>query len=476
MLTRNFKIFCFIVLSMSQALAFGDKTINVKPLVHDASGIENTADAMPFFTDFIQISNNISSVAYHDNESIYLAFSTENKMLMRSLKEVGLRLKFKGNKNQEFEIRLQSAEGQFNFRQPVRIASGIEPLLPKQVNNQLREFLPPSEYTAYLVPASRRKGGQLVIPEFDALYQDSSSTLVLRIPLGNPVYPASILPFDKKGKLKVEVEIGEEFFTRGFISGPGDFYSGRSRNQASAGLKNNDEEPLPFGYEKFDIELLFENWPEVSKNNKIQKAEFNLNAYLELLDTWSAESRFNRGGGFGGGRAGQGGAPGIPPISVQALFAGEPVVKAGIAYVSTFLSLSEAEREQIFQDFSVQWETDSYFPVLVTLRTNLHKSYLDLSRWTIFLEDEDQNQYESIKVVDVTDIGARAANKDDDADNKIQRPIFSSRMKKLVMLFPKQGRGGHSIWQVANRKITFVVLSNEHFEQRLEAEWRVPNI
>lgn len=467
---KYFNILSFIVLSMSQALALGDKTVNVKPLLNSTAEIESTGDALPFLTDFIQISNRISCVAYHDNENIYLAFSTGHEMLARSLKEVGLRLKMKGNKNQEFEIRLQPAEGQFNFRQPVRIASGIEPLLPKQVKNQLREFMPPSEYNAYLLPANKRQTGQLVIPEFDALYQDSPATLVLRLPLNNPVYPASILPFDKRGKLKVEIEIGEAFLTRGIIRGPGDFYSRRSRGRPSAGLSHDDEEPSPFGYEKFAVVLLFENWLEVSKNITIQKMDFNLNAYLELLDTWSAASRLNRGG-----RARQGAGPGMPPISVQALFAGETVVKAGVEYVSTFLKLSGAEREQIFQDFSTQWQTEFYFPVLVTLRTNLHKSYLDLSRWTIFLEDEDRNQYEAIKVVDVTDTGAHATNKDDGDDKKIRRPIFSSRMKKLVMLFPRLGRDGEPIWQQTNRKITFVVLSNEHFEHRLEAEWRVPN-
>ena len=139
-----------------------------------------------------------------------------------------------------------------------------------------------------------------------------------------------------------------------------------------------------------------------------------------------------------------------------------------------YLRLADTEQEQIYQDFNMQWRTDAYLPVLVTLRTNLHQSYLDLSRWTMFLEDEDRMQYEAVEVTDVTDSDPRTAAKGGVEENKIRRPVFSSLVKEIVMLFPQHDQDDKPIWEKSNRKFKLVILSNEHIEQRLELEWRIP--
>ena len=452
-------------------LAKGDKTIEVKALAGDNQAGGAAQYALPYLLDFIEISDHVLAAAYFDANSIYLALTSRERALSRSLKEVGLTLKFKGRKHDAFGIRLQPAEGVLGNRRPARIASGIEPLLPKYLNSQLQEFMPAGDYSAYLLPEKNRMA-QLTVPEFDALFQDSSATLVLRIPFSNPVYPSGILPFEKRGKLKLEIEIGDDFFARGFMMGRGGFNPVYGQNPSNSYRSGDDDTPV-FGAEKFDLELLLNEWPDLPHRNKAAQRDFNLPAYLEKLSAWSAQSSANRGGFRGRGARGSGGAAGPPPVSFHALFAGEKIVKAGIDYVSYFLDLPANEAQQVYKDYREQWQTDAHFPVLLTLRTNMQESYLDLSRWTLFVEDDDRNQYEAMKVVDVTNDGVQAPS-NDRQEKRITRPIFSARVKRLVLLFPRESFSGKPIWSKKGRKLTFVLLSNEHPEQRLEAEWRVP--
>ncbi|MFQ5632035.1 MAG: hypothetical protein ACE5I1_24965 [bacterium] len=472
MLLRLFAFALFSFFFNAHVLALGSKIIKVRPLP-DASGlISKTNDVIPLMTDFSEISDDVLGIAYYDQKNIYLALMTEKGHLARSLVEIGLRFRIRGSKKQEIIMRLQPTAGNANFQRPLRIASGVEPLLPKNVNDRLKAFMPSGEYAAYLLSSQGRMGVQLFVPDFDALFQDSTSMLVLRIPLSNPLYPDHTLPFDKRGKLKMDFEIGEEFFTRAFISRPGNAFPGRNR-QRQTPLNSTDNETPRFAYDKFSIELVLEDWSGFPNNKSEGDADFNLKAYVNTLDEWTARSGRGRGGAFGS-RGGRGAAPGLPPISVTALFASPKVVNAGIAYVSTFLRLSKSEQEQIYHDFNTQWQTGSYFPVLVTLRTNMHKSYLNLSRWTIFLEDDNRTQYEAVEVIDVTDSDPRTGAKSGVEENKITRPVFSSLVKEIVMLFPRRDHDDKPIWEKSNRKFKLVILSNEHIEQRLEMEWRVP--
>ena len=468
MLNRNWMIVAIMLLFGLTTQAFADKTIEVKTLQGaDLPGIE-AGIAVPTSNDFIEIDGYISATAYHDNTSLYLALSAQEKSIDRSLREIGLALTFKG-KRHEFSIRLQPAGGMMGGGHPVRIASGIEPLLPQYLNDRLRDFMPPSDYSAYLVPDKKRRSGQLIVPEFDALYQDSSAILVMRIPLENPVYPEGVLPFEKDGKLKVEVEIGDDFLSRGVMGRMGGMTSAGGRFPSNQFGENDGDRPV-FGHEKFDAELLMPGWADMPQGGKAAPSDFNLSAYLEELDAWSAQSSLGGRGGFGGGRPGPGG---MPPVSFQALFAGEQIVKSGIEYVSTFLDLSNEEKQKAYADVRDQWQTSEYFPVLLTMRTNMHESYLDLKRWTLFVEDEDHRQYEALKVEDVTNVGMRSRPEGEDGP-ELGRSVFSARMKRLVLLFPRESFSGKQIWQKKGSKMTFVMISNDHPDQRLEAEWRIP--
>ena len=74
---------------------------------------------------------------------------------------------------------------------------------------------------------------------------------------------------------------------------------------------------------------------------------------------------------------------------------------------------------------------------------------------------------------DVTNVGMRSRPEGEDGP-ELGRSVFSARMKRLVLLFPRESFSGKQIWQKKGSKMTFVMISNDHPDQRLEAEWRIP--
>lgn len=417
----------------------------------------------------VEVADGVFCLGQIDSTRIYLAFFSEHAAVRRSLSEIGVRLQIKAPGIQDFSVRFVPLESGSRLRPLPTAMSGIEPLLPKTIIERLRDYTPRGQYAAYYLPQDRRFGAQLAVTDFDALYREESGIFVAQIPLRSPVYAGGALQFDKKRRLEIKVEIGDDSPFTQFMRTTSGFSSGAARNAPPLASGTYDEQYRP-AFEKFTVEVLLPagfSMPEAST----QADKLALSVYLTLLEDWSVSSFQSRDGGFPGGRGGSTGT--IIPISVQGLFVSPPIIQAGIAYFSAYLNLTPEERAQIRRDFRRQWLTESLFPVLLTLRTNLHESYLDLRRWTIFIQDDQRNQYEARQVQELPNPALNAGAIEGE-ERGIRRPAMVRRVKRVLMHFPIADYEGKPLFTDQGRRLKFIVISNENLEQRLEMEWRVP--
>ena len=463
-------ILLILVLTATLAMGRGKKKIDVQPLMRGADAGTKLTHLMPDLSGFTEVAKGLSCVALYDSNNIYFAVTASRPEYAHSLHDIGLRMKVKVEKGKDFVLRFASVAGNPRHRRPVPAISGIEPLLPRTISERLHSYAPLGEYSVTYLPEDRRFGSQLTVTDFDALFQDSSATLIVRIPLTSPVYPKGVLPFTKKGKLELDVEVGDDSPLSRFMRGGGGFPPVTQRGGQPPPMGLNDDSQR-YGFEKFGIELMLRDWSRLATSLDVAGL-FHLTDYMSLLDRWSASSHFSRGRGYrgGGGR----GSGGMVPISAQALFVSSDIVETGIAYIASYLQLSAEEQAQILLDFAEQWKMNSSFPVLLTLRTSLHESYLDLSRWTIFLQDDKRNQYEALATIELPNPALKVPAAGRGGEQRLRRPSFLSQMKRLVMQFPLLDRDGGPLWQKRGRKLKLILISNENAEQRLELEWRVP--
>ena len=80
------------------------------------------------------------------------------------------------------------------------------------------------------------------------------------------------------------------------------------------------------------------------------------------------------------------------PLTVTATLMDDPIIESGLRYYEDSISMSTAEADSFRKKYSNLHEPDKFIIVEATLKTSLAENYLDMSRWTLFLEDDERNQ------------------------------------------------------------------------------------
>lgn len=89
--------------------------------------------------------------------------------------------------------------------------------------------------------------------------------------------------------------------------------------------------------------------------------------------------------------------PGFP-LKISATIITESIIENAGAYYSNLLDMSESETDSFMIAYRKMYDVENNNLIWIYMRTNLAESYLAPDRWVIFIEDEDQNQYEPRKL------------------------------------------------------------------------------
>jgi hypothetical protein len=180
--------------------------------------------------------------------------------------------------------------------------------------------------------------------------------------------------------------------------------------------------------------------------------------------------------GQGGGEGSQGEEPAIFPLIARATYMDSALIEAGFLTFADLASMNENE-SSVFRSayMKARASGDTLF-IWLEMRTSSTEEFLDLGRWTIFLQDESGRQIEPSRFVEhpVQRQGGRGADQDDLRTEGRERPGFSATVKKEVELYFHRpsalsgiNGGEHA------RTLRLIMLETKNPLVRAEGAWQI---
>jgi hypothetical protein len=200
--------------------------------------------------------------------------------------------------------------------------------------------------------------------------------------------------------------------------------------------------------------------------------------YMEIKSRWTVvlgSRRPNRPSGLVAPAFATGSGPSREagfPITVSATLMDRQVIEAGLHYYAEMISMSPDEIENFRKRYWDIYEPDKSILIEASLQTTEAENYLDLSRWTIFLEDDQGNQIGLSKISENPLSSTHFSNRINSPE--FERPFFmdfSYHAKNVLLYFPRiDYYGNPSIHEdVKYLKIVFLLDVGGH--ARAEGSW-----
>ncbi len=212
----------------------------------------------------------------------------------------------------------------------------------------------------------------------------------------------------------------------------------------------------------------------VIPNAPIETLENSEASFLEIKSRWTVVLGSVRGGGttgmMSGGRGSRG--SGRFPLTVRATLMDEQVIEAGLLYYDEMASMSVIEDEIFRQDYREHHELDRYMLIEAHLETTGAENYLDFSRYTIFLQDDQGNQYDLSKIVEMPLFNNRF--EESSGRSSVDRPFTldsNHHQKNAFLYFPQNDFYGQPIIHENLEYLKIVFILEKGGSGRAEGSW-----
>jgi hypothetical protein len=161
------------------------------------------------------------------------------------------------------------------------------------------------------------------------------------------------------------------------------------------------------------------------------------------------------------------------PLMITATLMDSSVVRAGWRFYEYIVGMSSAEAESFRQSYNDRHKTDEYILVETLIRTTAAENFLDLSRYTIYLEDDRGNQVMPAEIeempVSTTHMEGTVGNPSD------RRRSFymnvTNRMKTVFLYFPRNDYYGNPTIYDGIEYLKLVFLLDVGKSTRAEGTW-----
>lgn len=172
---------------------------------------------------------------------------------------------------------------------------------------------------------------------------------------------------------------------------------------------------------------------------------------------------------YGGGR-GMGGA-GFP-VMISATLMDDQLIKAGLLYYEKSAEMTSEEAQKYRELYRSKNMLDQYFLIEASLRTSWVKDYLDLGRWTIFIEDETGNKLEPAKIIEqpISSSHMRANTLRADPLKHVAYERTDQK-KDIFIYFPRKNLYGRPTLRKDMKELKIVFILEEGGSERAEGSW-----
>jgi hypothetical protein len=160
------------------------------------------------------------------------------------------------------------------------------------------------------------------------------------------------------------------------------------------------------------------------------------------------------------------------PLMVTATLMDDRVVKAGFLFYETALGMTSEEAAEFQRKYRTTHETDQYFLIEASLQTAMAENYLDLDRWTIFIEDDEGSQNIPARITELPVSSQVMAGSVEDPVRKRPMPVEWTRHRKTVLLyFPRKDYYGKPLLPENLKTLTLVFLLEKGGRGRGQGTW-----
>jgi hypothetical protein len=190
--------------------------------------------------------------------------------------------------------------------------------------------------------------------------------------------------------------------------------------------------------------------------------------------------RGTSGGGsgiFGTGFSALGG-PGTSaigfPLDIAATFMDSLLLEAGFQHYSSLLEMSPQEQANFREAYQRLYDPAHHILIWCRLRTTWAELHLDLDRWTIFIEvqDDELNQYEPVEVLEEKQIASPAMMEVplefDPGPGPAGRQVHQ---KSIMLCFPRQDLLNNPVLPPKAKTLTLVFQENADQKTKAEGTW-----
>lgn len=160
------------------------------------------------------------------------------------------------------------------------------------------------------------------------------------------------------------------------------------------------------------------------------------------------------------------------PLRVTATLMDEQVIEAGFRYYENGSDMSPGEIEHFQQTYRTLHDSEQYILIEANLRTTFAENYLDVTRWSIFLEDNQEVQHAPVRIVEMPVSTNHFEGMMEDPSQK--RPFYinsTNHEKRILLYFPRYDYYGNSTIHEDLKYLKLVFLMVKEGTSRGEGTW-----
>jgi hypothetical protein len=209
----------------------------------------------------------------------------------------------------------------------------------------------------------------------------------------------------------------------------------------------------------------------ITNDKGVEKSVDDSEAYLKVRSRWTV--RLNpvaEGSGSSGFRSG--GARGNFPLIIEATMMNEQVIESALLYYRNMAEMTPQEADAFRQAYWNKNNMDRFFLIEVLLQTSWVEDYLDLKRWTIFIENDQGKKQEPLKVVAHPVSSRSMKQRVPQPDQGQPMSLDWKHHQKVVFLyFPKKDLYGNPTIPKDTKRLKIVFILEEGGTGRAEGSW-----
>jgi hypothetical protein len=167
---------------------------------------------------------------------------------------------------------------------------------------------------------------------------------------------------------------------------------------------------------------------------------------------------------------------GMFPLTITATLMVDEVMDAGLLYYEKMAEMSPQQADSFSQNYRQGNQLDQYVLIEVSLQTSWAENYLDLKRYTIFIEDDQQNKLEPARIVEQPVITyTRPVMMPGRDHRRSGYTEWAQHQKTVFLYFLRKDFYGKPVLRAGIKELKIVFILEEGGSGRVDGKWIFPD-